>query len=106
MFAVSLTVASLRKVGSATRNAIAFEILRFLLSGNIFGRLAPVSYTHLDVYKRQLYDLLLKLTNNNATLQFIQAGERFDFAGDSYSVLWPDSVSYTHLDVYKRQVYS
>ena len=37
-----------------------------------------------------LYDLLLKLTNNNATLQFIQAGERFDFAGDSYSVLWPD----------------
>lgn len=37
-----------------------------------------------------MYDLLVKLTNNNATLQFAEAGEHFDFAGDSYSVLWPD----------------
>ena len=37
-----------------------------------------------------LYDLLVKLTNNNATLQFVKAGDHFDFAGDSYSVLWPD----------------
>ena len=40
--------------------------------------------------KFSLYDLLVKLTNNNATLQFAEAGEHFDFAGDSYSVLWPD----------------
>lgn len=37
-----------------------------------------------------MYDLLVKLTNNNATLQFVKAGDHFDFAGDSYSVLWPD----------------
>jgi hypothetical protein len=40
--------------------------------------------------KFSLYDLLVKLTNNNATLQFVEAGDHFDFAGDSYSVLWPD----------------
>lgn len=40
--------------------------------------------------KFSLYDLLVKLTNNNATLQFVEAGDHFDFAGDSYCVLWPD----------------
>lgn len=40
--------------------------------------------------KFSLYDLLVKLTNSNATLQFVKAGDHFDFAGDSYSVLWPD----------------
>ena len=41
----------------------------------------PVSYTHLDVYKRQYFDLFP---------QTFQRGIR-------------TSVSYTHLDVYKRQ---
>ena len=46
----------------------------------------PVSYTHLDVYKRQVYDHKEELP------------ELFDF------ILGNDTtVSYTHLDVYKRQ---
>ena len=51
---------------------------------------SPVSYTHLDVYKRQLFIipvvlvlLLLAMRRRSVTLQ---------------------PVSYTHLDVYKRQV--
>ena len=70
----------------------------------------PVSYTHLDVYKRQVKcqpDLVMKFcgpiifvsnymcdTTDNALKQRF-----FDIhAGHGY---W--SVSYTHLDVYKRQ---
>ena len=41
--------------------------------------LCPVSYTHLDVYKRQ---------------PLVRTLQR----------AWPGPVSYTHLDVYKRQV--
>ena len=48
-----------------------------------------VSYTHLDVYKRQGYEVLPVYTGESA----ISALEQ-----ESY-----DPVSYTHLDVYKRQ---
>ena len=47
-------------------------------------------YLYEEKVKFSLYDLLVKLTNNNATIQFVKAGDHFDFAGDSYSVLWPD----------------
>ena len=62
------------------------------------GKLEPVSYTHLDVYKRQVvvtlsiagglkvFDIIYVITNG---------GPGFD----------TQAVSYTHLDVYKRQVY-
>ena len=71
--------------------------------------LKPVSYTHLDVYKRQALDFKMQVSNWLATL-----GANLDLrsaicrhairmalcvaAGD-----WIEPVSYTHLDVYKRQ---
>ena len=52
----------------------------------------PVSYTHLDVYKRQsLYNTCFKLPSAERTY-------------DSTSTFCCETVSYTHLDVYKRQV--
>ena len=59
-------------------------------------RIAPVSYTHLDVYKRQgsrRYSFPIRQTMIR-TLGFSWKG----------AVYTP--VSYTHLDVYKRQVYT
>ena len=66
-----------------------------VLSGNTDlldkARLETVSYTHLDVYKRQVYELV--------------AGRMLEtFSGacvKENTFLTP--VSYTHLDVYKRQ---
>ena len=56
---------------------------------------APVSYTHLDVYKRQLRGC------------FWRQGRLSCPGGRGYlclrAVAWPYPVSYTHLDVYKRQ---
>ena len=50
----------------------------------------PVSYTHLDVYKRQL---LLNEVKSKLFKRTIQ------------TVSYLPPVSYTHLDVYKRQTY-
>ena len=51
----------------------------------------PVSYTHLDVYKRQIvssgFCQNLKPSGNNLFIQYMKP------------------VSYTHLDVYKRQIF-
>ena len=53
---------------------------------------APVSYTHLDVYKRQpLGHDRAGLLDKAARMLHVPAGEL-------------EPVSYTHLDVYKRQV--
>ena len=54
----------------------------------------PVSYTHLDVYKRQILDYLKE--NRKAT-----TNELSELLGVSTTTI---TVSYTHLDVYKRQV--
>ena len=58
----------------------------------------PVSYTHLDVYKRQGVAVL------RVVFAVLVAGElavdRETERGGFFSV---DPVSYTHLDVYKRQ---
>ena len=57
---------------------------------------APVSYTHLDVYKRQIQYNVLYLFQRicrNITVEY--GSSRLD---DSHI-----PVSYTHLDVYKRQ---
>ena len=53
--------------------------------------LLPVSYTHLDVYKRQIEDL--KYAADNLTITSTDKGRLTKAA----------AVSYTHLDVYKRQ---
>ena len=54
----------------------------------------PVSYTHLDVYKRQLYNHAVLSTFPSMHLKAL------------HTITPPphDPVSYTHLDVYKRQV--
>ena len=53
----------------------------------------PVSYTHLDVYKRQVLAVVL-VGVIAATYYHMMVRIRRSYA-----------VSYTHLDVYKRQVY-
>ena len=60
---------------------------RFLL-GDLTDELDPVSYTHLDVYKRQV---------------LAQRGRRFG-ERQSLDETALVAVSYTHLDVYKRQI--
>ena len=58
-----------------------------------------VSYTHLDVYKRQ----------SRTTVGFSQNGSDGSSQGSFTMVNVADStnaVSYTHLDVYKRQAYA
>ena len=59
----------------------------------------PVSYTHLDVYKRQemdkaLLEFLIRKLNLTKKDSIIPGGKIHNFR----------PVSYTHLDVYKRQV--
>ena len=62
------------------------------LTGNGVHVVTAVSYTHLDVYKRQTYSRFCC---------------RFDgmcsFRCSKVSFLFCTAVSYTHLDVYKRQ---
>ena len=76
--------------------------------------LGPVSYTHLDVYKRQpchtdMNPILLKPTADQTT-QVILNGKavgnqsaRSYFNVEQRKPLFV-AVSYTHLDVYKRQL--
>ena len=52
----------------------------------------PVSYTHLDVYKRQGQGVAAEITGGEA---------KFAVAPPTR---WVKPVSYTHLDVYKRQL--
>ena len=77
--------------------------------------LAPVSYTHLDVYKRQVVGGMDKLSVLTAFADAIGApswfGKNYDALTDALRDLADAdgrtieiiSVSYTHLDVYKRQ---
>ena len=66
-----------------------------------------VSYTHLDVYQRQI--LFRKLYEDNALGKL--SDEQFAFLTSGYDEEKKTltrriaAVSYTHLDVYKRQVY-
>ena len=55
----------------------------------------PVSYTHLDVYKRQAHSALISA--KDSAVASTSSQER---TGDF------EAVSYTHLDVYKRQMES
>ena len=58
-------------------------------------RSTPVSYTHLDVYKRQDSEGIIPFSTITAKdLNEVKKIEGMDYSG---------SVSYTHLDVYKRQ---
>ena len=67
----------------------------------------PVSYTHLDVYKRQVMDAsmasLLFCNKFAPLIQYfgVNGTKMHSWAGAVEPVY---TVSYTHLDVYKRQV--
>ena len=66
------------------------------LSGELEGcRYEPVSYTHLDVYKRQAL-LIAEM--------FMPGFGLFGALGIITLIASIVHVSYTHLDVYKRQV--
>ena len=66
----------------------------------------PVSYTHLDVYKRQIEGNLmgsyLKRLHTASFLRLVHYTQDFVF-GDHQVFITCQAVSYTHLDVYKRQ---
>ena len=69
--------------------------------------ITPVSYTHLDVYKRQALHRLSKLSLEIILKQKSSMRFLFFFQSDTVDVPTPNSaatVSYTHLDVYKRQI--
>ena len=82
----------------------------YVILVNICGTLfIPVSYTHLDVYKRQALPSTtcpLAMTDRLTQLQICldQMTEQFcatlNYIDKNHSF---DPVSYTHLDVYKRQ---
>ena len=55
----------------------------------------PVSYTHLDVYKRQVCD---------PEAEYFPLVQKLGGQVIRISPVSTDSVSYTHLDVYKRQL--
>ena len=63
--------------------------------------IVAVSYTHLDVYKRQSYRLSVKevFLGSAGGLVFV-----WGTAWVTYRSYYAAAVSYTHLDVYKRQV--
>ena len=71
----------------------------------------PVSYTHLDVYKRQTetrhgdaddtFSWQIQFIESLGTDQKCQGGIQTTGNTDYYSLA---AVSYTHLDVYKRQL--
>ena len=92
-----------------------------LLAYDFMQRAIPVSYTHLDVYKRQAFwsggtfiyvpkgvkvDIPLQTyfrINNEATAQFERTLIIVDEGASVHYVEGCTAVSYTHLDVYKRQ---
>ena len=77
LFIYSFLGGAKKKTEPVTLSAFAF---------NTFITITPVSYTHLDVYKRQVAELLH------------QGFESLHFKQQKIA-----AVSYTHLDVYKRQ---
>ena len=67
----------------------------------------PVSYTHLDVYKRQGFEEPQQHRKNLCDRYCAGADRDRDQIRDPVAgVNREDTVSYTHLDVYKRQVHS
>ena len=67
---------------------------------HLLRNLLPVSYTHLDVYKRQ-HQQDRDEKNHHQLVQHLAVGE--ETAGEGRIPVTRGTVSYTHLDVYKRQ---
>ena len=70
----------------------------------------PVSYTHLDVYKRQVLGLPYEsyIANRDVVLSGFKIAKEFLLRDQCVfrqrDLPYTTPVSYTHLDVYKRQV--
>ena len=84
--------------------------LQICLRGTHFGAPLPVSYTHLDVYKRQAGAVAVVLVWHFALENLLSLLPRIgEFVGkygpftNLYGFITNYPVSYTHLDVYKRQ---
>ena len=75
------------------------------MARNISSSIRPVSYTHLDVYKRQDKEYQAVFLENEYIKVMIlpELGGRIQRAYDKTNDYDFVSVSYTHLDVYKRQ---
>ena len=72
-------------------------------NGAHYGAYAPpVSYTHLDVYKRQLSNQIAR-KQENSILRSIGLTQKQLCKMNICEGLFYAPVSYTHLDVYKRQ---
>ena len=74
------------------------EVQRQMLPYLNNAQLKPVSYTHLDVYKRQV--LVLRIMSLAMRPNEVNTEVQYDCKVRHQAVI---SVSYTHLDVYKRQ---
>ena len=78
--------------------------LSFAGSINIgYEELYPVSYTHLDVYKRQILKIKGLRAVQDYMLQEVQRVYRLQGFDSNDKHIEVIAVSYTHLDVYKRQ---
>ena len=81
------------------------------------SQLGPVSYTHLDVYKRQALayvffslgmigsPLPVWIMRDSFLAQISQQGMPEAYVSTLAALTSPGTVSYTHLDVYKRQLW-
>ena len=116
MFTLAAACAHARTVGVECRVPWAYNDASLMLRSRLGGWVlpsTPVSYTHLDVYKRQVLHFLdgnISLLRQIEELHSIKKRK-------SYRILPPmkdalpfpmitekeRAVSYTHLDVYKRQ---
>ena len=66
----------------------------------------PVSYTHLDVYKRQVQAALLPFKEIESISTLAGYSLMTETEGANFGMGMINPVSYTHLDVYKRQMIS
>ena len=68
-------------------------------------KVCPVSYTHLDVYKRQAFDKLYKLTSNDVWFTCVSLLKDEENAKDIMQETYITAfLKLDTLDVYKRQV--
>ena len=81
--------------GQLASGGVELFLFRFMLC------LVPVSYTHLDVYKRQANPVLIHSLKRYAVLRRMGLPVALCLSDKG---IYP--VSYTHLDVYKRQANS
>ena len=97
-------MASIREIlGSGT--SLGFQVLPESMAK--MSIMTPVSYTHLDVYKRQLAGYAVQLTKDEGLGTMLARGAGFVrrrcFGKKARYLPAKKAVSYTHLDVYKRQ---